>query len=82
MRRLPREAAAILLIETDGHPAAVADEAAQIEQLCRDHGASSVRRAANATEAAAATATQRSVVVRLAASWSSSCCATWSTSSV
>jgi glycolate oxidase len=45
---LPRAAAAILLIETDGHPAAVADEAAAIEKLCHAHGATSVRRAANA----------------------------------
>src|SRR5690606_33146327 len=29
---LPRDAAAILLIETDGHPAAVADEADAIEK--------------------------------------------------
>lgn len=63
---LPREAAAILLIETDGHPAAVADEAAQIEKLCRDHGASSVRRAANATEATQLSTARRSAFSALA----------------
>ncbi len=63
---LPREAAAILLIETDGHPAAVADEAAQIEKLCRDHGASSVRRAANATEATQLATARRSAFSALA----------------
>ncbi|MCS6244815.1 MAG: FAD-binding protein [Opitutus sp.] len=63
---LPREAAAILLIETDGHPAAVAEEAAHIEKLCRDHGASSVRRAANATEATQLATARRSAFSALA----------------
>src|SRR5690606_36092311 len=45
---LPRDAEAILLIETDGHPAAVADEAARIDELCRAHGATTVKRAADA----------------------------------
>jgi len=63
---LPRDAAAILLIETDGHPAAVADEAGAIEQLCHAHGASSVRRAANATEAAQLATARRSAFSALA----------------
>ncbi|MFA6287268.1 MAG: FAD-linked oxidase C-terminal domain-containing protein [Opitutaceae bacterium] len=63
---LPRDAAAILLIETDGHPAAVADEAAKIEDLCRAHGASSVRRAATAAEAAQLATARRSAFSALA----------------
>ena len=63
---LPRDAAAILLIETDGHPAAVADEAAKIEDLCRLHGASSVRRAATAAEAAQLATARRSAFSALA----------------
>ena len=55
---LPRDAAAILLVETDGHPAAVADEATKIEELCRTHGATSVRRAANALDTRHPNATQ------------------------
>ena len=63
---LPRAAAAILLIETDGHPAAVADEAAAIEKLCHAHGATSVRRAANADEATRLATARRSAFSALA----------------
>ncbi|HZP59595.1 MAG TPA: FAD-linked oxidase C-terminal domain-containing protein [Opitutaceae bacterium] len=63
---LPVEAEALLLIETDGHPAAVADEAAQIEQMCCAHGAVSVKRAASAEEAARLTAARRSAFSALA----------------
>ena len=63
---LPRDAAAILLIETDGHPAAVADEALRIEELCRRHGASSVRCAATAEEAAQLATARRSAFSALA----------------
>ena len=63
---LPRDAAAILLIETDGHPAAVADEADAIEKLCQTHGASSVRRAATAAEAVQLATARRSAFSALA----------------
>ncbi len=63
---LPRDAAAILLVETDGHPSAVADEADAIEKLCRAHGASSVRRAATAAEAAQLATARRSAFSALA----------------
>ncbi len=63
---LPRDAEAILLIETDGHPAAVADEAAKIEELCKIHGASSVRRAATPAEAAQLATARRSAFSALA----------------
>lgn len=36
---LPRDAAAILLIEVDGHPAQVADEAVSVEKVLKDSGA-------------------------------------------
>ncbi len=63
---LPRDAEAILLIETDGHPAAVADEAARIEELCRAHGATQVKRAADATEATKLATARRSAFSALA----------------
>jgi len=63
---LPRDAEAILLIETDGHPAAVADEAMKIEELCRAHGATLVRRAADAAEAAQLASARRSAFSALA----------------
>ncbi len=63
---LPRDAEAVLLIETDGHPGAVADEAEQIETLCREHGATSVRRAANAAEAVQLATARRSAFSALA----------------
>jgi glycolate oxidase len=47
---LPVDAAALLLIEVDGHPAQVADEAAKVEELCRRMGAMEVRVAQNARE--------------------------------
>ena len=36
---LPTEAAALLLIEVDGHQAQVEDEAVQVERICRENGA-------------------------------------------
>jgi glycolate oxidase len=63
---LPVDAGALLLIETDGPPAAVADEAAQIEKLCQAHGAASVRRAANEGEAALLAGARRSAFSALA----------------
>jgi glycolate oxidase len=63
---LPRDAEAILLIETDGHPAAVADEAARIEELCRAGGATSVRRARDSAEASQLATARRSAFSALA----------------
>ncbi|OAM88589.1 FAD-binding protein [Termitidicoccus mucosus] len=63
---LPRDADAILLIETDGHPAAVADEAAKIEELCAAHGATSVKRATSAEEAVRLATARRSAFSALA----------------
>jgi glycolate oxidase len=63
---LPREAEAVLLIEVDGHPAAVAEDAARIEELARAHGAKTITRAANSTEANRLTTARRSAFSALA----------------
>jgi glycolate oxidase len=63
---LPTDAEALLLIETDGHPAAVADEAAQIEALARAHCATDVRRAATPAEATQLATARRSAFSALA----------------
>ncbi len=47
---LPTEVEAVLLMETDGHPASVADEAEQMRQLAMQRGAREVRLAKNAEE--------------------------------
>ncbi|SDL09117.1 glycolate oxidase [Maridesulfovibrio ferrireducens] len=47
---LPTEAEAILLIEVDGHPAEVADDAQKIVDICNKIGATSVRAAETAAE--------------------------------
>jgi glycolate oxidase len=47
---LPVEAAALLLIEVDGHPGQVEEEAAKVEAICREKGASSIRVARTAQE--------------------------------
>jgi glycolate oxidase len=47
---LPTDAAALLLIEVDGHPGQVADEAAQVEVICKKHGARELKVANDASE--------------------------------
>jgi glycolate oxidase len=47
---LPRDIAAMLLMETDGHPAVVAEEAEAIERICRECRATHVARTADADE--------------------------------
>lgn len=47
---LPTDAAALLLVEVDGHPVQVAEDAAMIETLCRRMGAMSIRLAQDAAE--------------------------------
>ena len=48
---LPLDCDAVLILESDGHPAAVEDEARRMEELCKEHGARSVRLAADLEEA-------------------------------
>jgi len=63
---LPREAEALLLIESDGHPAAVEEEAAAMASIARAHGAGEVRIAATADEAASLAAARRTAFSALA----------------
>src|SRR5690606_2021129 len=63
---LSRDAEAILLVEPDGHPAAAADEAARIEEQCRNHGATTIRRAASPAEAVELATARRSAFSALA----------------
>jgi glycolate oxidase len=46
----PMDAGAVLLIESDGHPAEVAEAVVEIETLCLEAGATSMRRADTAVE--------------------------------
>ena len=52
----PAGTAALLLLEVDGVPAAVEEEAARVEQACRDAGATEVLRARDEAERAGAVA--------------------------
>ncbi len=63
---LPRDAAAVLLIETDGHPAAVEEEAATMADLARRNGALRVEVAQSEAEAAALMTARRSAFSALA----------------
>ncbi len=63
---LPTEAAALLLIEVDGHPAQVAEEADRIEAICHKHRASAVRVARDAQERDNVWAARRSALSALA----------------
>jgi glycolate oxidase len=63
---LPLDAEALLLIETDGHPAAVADEAARIEDILCAQGAATTKRAADAAEATRLATARRSAFSALA----------------
>src|SRR5690606_26624645 len=48
---LPLDAEAILLMESDGHPAVVAEEAETMSRIAREHGATNVQVAASEEEA-------------------------------
>ena len=63
---LPLDCEALLLMETDGHPAAVAEEAAKMEELARKNGAREVRVAKDETEATKLAAARRSAFSALA----------------
>ena len=63
---LPTDCAAVLLMETDGHPAVVADEAAQMEALARAHGAREVRLARDDAEALQLASARRNAFSALA----------------
>jgi glycolate oxidase len=63
---LPLECEALLLIETDGHPVAVAEEAAKIETIARENGAREIRVAKDDAEAARLASARRSAFSALA----------------
>ncbi len=63
---LPTDCAAVLLMETDGHPAAVADEAERMAAIAREHGARDVRSARDEAEALALASARRSAFSALA----------------
>src|SRR6478735_7312438 len=63
---LPTDCAAVLLMETDGHPAAVADEADRMMAIAREQGAREVRAARDESEALALAAARRNAFSALA----------------
>ena len=63
---IPTDVEAVLLIEQDGAPAAVDQDIERIAAICRETGASDVRVAASAEEAAALMTARRSALAALA----------------
>jgi glycolate oxidase len=63
---LPLDCDALLLMETDGHPAVVADEAARMEKCCRERGCLEVRLAKDEAEADQLAGARRSAFSALA----------------
>jgi glycolate oxidase len=63
---LPLDCEALLLMETDGHPAAVSEEATKMESIARANGALEVRMARDDAEAAALATARRSAFSALA----------------
>jgi glycolate oxidase len=63
---LPTDAAAVLLMETDGHPQVVAEEAEAMAEAARRRGALEVRAAADDEEAARLMSARRSALSALA----------------
>ncbi|HYG23720.1 MAG TPA: FAD-linked oxidase C-terminal domain-containing protein [Verrucomicrobiae bacterium] len=63
---LPRDCGALLLMESDGHPAAVAGEAAQMESIARSNGALEIRIATDDADAAQLATARRSAFSALA----------------
>ncbi len=63
---LPRQMEALLLIEVDGHPAVVAEEADGVRRILQEVKADEVRLAANAAEAARLAAARRTALSAVA----------------
>ncbi len=63
---LPLDAEAVLLMETDGHPAVVAEEAAKMEEIARRCGAVNVQIAATAEESVKLASARRAAFSALA----------------
>ena len=63
---LPREAAAVLLMESDGHPVAVEEEAARMAEICKLLGAREVKVAQTEAEALSLATARRAAFSSLA----------------
>jgi len=63
---LPTDMAALLLIEVDGHPAVVEEEAAAVQKVLQQVGAAEVKLAKDADEAASLAAARRTALSALA----------------
>ncbi|HAL72014.1 MAG TPA: glycolate oxidase subunit GlcD [Verrucomicrobiales bacterium] len=63
---LPTDVEALVLMETDGHPVVVQEEAEQMMQLARQHGAREVRAAADEAEGAKLASARRNAFSALA----------------
>ncbi len=63
---LPTDCAALLLMETDGHPAAVEDEAARMTEIALRHRAREIKTARDESEALQLTSARRSAFSALA----------------
>ena len=63
---LPIDAEAMLLVELDGHPSQVEEDAERVEVLCRSMGATSIRVAGDAAERDRVWAARRSALSALA----------------
>jgi glycolate oxidase len=63
---LPTDVEALLLMETDGHPAAVEDEASRMMEIARTHGAREVKMAADEAEGARLASARRNAFSALA----------------
>jgi len=63
---LPIDCAALLLMETDGHPAAVEDEANRMAEIAREHGAMELTTAADEAESLRLASARRSAFSALA----------------
>jgi glycolate oxidase len=64
---LPLDCEALLLMETDGHPVVVAEEAARMESICRERGCLEVRAAKDEAEANRLAGARRSAFSALVA---------------
>jgi glycolate oxidase len=63
---LPRDAKAMLLIEVDGHPAEVAEDAQRVEEICKSRGANKIQIAKDEAEKAKVWEARRAALSALA----------------
>jgi glycolate oxidase len=63
---LPLDCEALLLMETDGHPIVVKEEAAKMEAICHEHGCKEIRVAQDDAEATKLASARRSAFSALA----------------